>query len=118
MSVVCDPAVCGFRDNAADGANVLEIGGPDIASIASYSSTAAWGLGLLGASALSLLKHLTGSWALLFVTPAVSRCVVAWFWARRCSARPAREYVLATRVVSPERYLARQDHEKQQQQQL
>jgi hypothetical protein len=34
-------------DNAADGANVLEIGGPDMANIASYSSTAAWLLGLL-----------------------------------------------------------------------
>ena len=112
--ILATVAYCGFVfgqvwDNAADGSNVLEIGGPDIAQIASWSSTAAWGLGLLCASALSALKQLTGSWAVLFLTPAASRCVVAWFWARRCSARSAREYVLATTTMSPEDYLAAQE---------
>ena len=139
MSVLATLAYSGFVagqvfDNAADGANVLEIGGPDMASIASYSSTAAWLLGLVvsertdalfiffffseeggwggnfvcvfwtdfrlglaqSATFLSWVKQVTGSWRALFLLPVLSRAMIACFWAARCSARPAREYVVAT----------------------
>ena len=48
-------------DNAADGANVLEIGGPDMASVASYSSTAAWLLGLICSTFVAWVKQATGA---------------------------------------------------------
>ena len=100
-------------DNAADGANVLEIGGPDMADIASYSSTAAWLLGLICSTTVAAVKQLTGSWRALFLLPVASRALIVCYWWRRCSARSAREYVLATSGgTSPAEYLARQNQRK------
>ena len=48
---------------------LLEIGAEDMASIASYSSTAAWLLGLVSATFLSWVKQMTGSWRALFLLP-------------------------------------------------
>ena len=82
-----------------------------MASIASYSSTAAWGIGLLCSTLVAWVKQATNSWRALFLLPVVSRAVIACYWMARCSARPAREYVLATTgpgAESPQSYLARQ----------
>ncbi len=44
-----------------------------MASIASYSSTAAWLIGLICSTLVALVKQATNSWRALFLLPVMSR---------------------------------------------